>query len=158
MEVKEGDRVKVDYVLSVGGNVYDTSVEGIALESGVHNAEREYRPLVFEVGSDEMIRGLSNGVLGMSVGEEKEIVVAPSEGYGFYNPDYVRKLPRGMVERQGVDVSPGTKLMINTVKGAMVAVVTSLDESGVTFDLNHDLCDKTLHFKLVLKEILPKNL
>lgn len=156
MVVKEGDLVKVDYVLSIDGNVYDTSMEDVAENIGKKKFGKDYSPLVFEVGSRKIIKGLNGGVLGMSVGEKKEFIVSPSEGYGFYDEKRVQTLPRSLVERGGVDVTPGTRLMLNLRSGRVVAVVTELTEDDVTLDMNPDLCGKTLNFQVHLREILPK--
>ena len=69
MGVKKGDKVKVHYTgLLEDGSVFDSS-EG-------------KDPLEFTVGAGQMIKGFDNGVIGMEVGEEKEIKIPPEEAYG----------------------------------------------------------------------------
>jgi len=80
--------------------------------------------------------------------------VPPVEGYGHYDGTRVQTLPRRMIESKGVDVTPGTRLIIRTQKGSMVGVVSELGEDNVTLDFNPDLCDKTLQFQVFLREIL----
>ncbi len=154
LTAKDGDVVKIDYVLTVEGKVYDTSLADVAVEHEIHQPGREYAPLVFNVGSNEVIRGLNSGIVGMNVGERKDIVVSPVEGYGYYDGTRVQTLPRSMIERSGVDITPGTRLIIRTHKGSMVGIVSELGEDEVTLDFNPDLCDKTLQFQVFLREIL----
>jgi FKBP-type peptidyl-prolyl cis-trans isomerase 2 len=149
-----GNKVKIDYVLEVDGKVYDTSFLDVAKNSGIFNVDRHYGPLVFEVGSPSIIKGLNEGLEGMYVHEEKEIVVSPINGYGFRDESRIQTLPRKLIEKEEVDLTPGTKLRITTQNGVSVAVVTELTEDEVTFDLNPDLCDKTLKFKVFLRDIL----
>lgn len=154
MVVNVGDKVKIDYILKVDGKVYDTSFLDVAKNSDIFNFDRNYEPLVFEVGSPSIIKGLNEGVQGMYVNEEKEIVVSPMNGYGFRDEKRVQTLPRKLIEKGDVDLTPGTKLRITTQNGVSIAVVTELTEEDVTFDLNPDLCNKTLKFKVYLRDIL----
>ena len=94
LTAKDGDVVKIDYVLTVEGKVYDTSLVDVAMQHEIHQQGREYAPLVFNVGSNEVIRGLNRGIVGMNVGEKREIVVPPVEGYGHYDERGSRILPR----------------------------------------------------------------
>ena len=69
--VKQGDYVSVDYIGELeDGTVFDTSLEDVAVEAGIYNPNREYKPLEFTVGAGQMIAGFDSGVIGMAVGEE----------------------------------------------------------------------------------------
>merc|ERR550537_1072224 len=63
-----GCRIKVNYTLLGDGTVFDSS-EG-----------RE--PLAFVVGAGQMIPGFDRGVVGMQVGEAKELRLDPKDAYG----------------------------------------------------------------------------
>ncbi len=66
--IKKSDTISLDYTLNVDGQVVDSSAGK--------------QPLIFTVGSGQVIPGFDNGVIGMNVGEEKTFSVSPEEGYG----------------------------------------------------------------------------
>jgi len=65
--VKDGDTVRVDYWLTVDGNQIDSS-EGRG-------------PFEFTVGAGEVIPGFDKAVLGMTIGETKEVTVSGNDAY-----------------------------------------------------------------------------
>jgi FKBP-type peptidyl-prolyl cis-trans isomerase 2 len=89
-----GDVVKVDYIGRFeNGSIFDTSMEDVAKQAGIYDPRREYQPLVFTIGAGEMIKGFDRGVLGMKVGETKNITVLPEEGYGLLDERKIQKIP-----------------------------------------------------------------
>lgn len=64
-----GDVVTVHYILSVRGNVLESSYQ---LGS----------PITFQLGVGAVIPGFERGVLGMRVGGRRRVVVPPALGYG----------------------------------------------------------------------------
>jgi FKBP-type peptidyl-prolyl cis-trans isomerase 2 len=68
-----GDQITVDYWLTVDGELLETSTDS--------------QPLMFTIGGGQMIAGFESAVIGMKVGEEKEVSIPPAEAYGEINPD-----------------------------------------------------------------------
>lgn len=98
--VEIGDCVEVNYVgrYQVNNTVFDTSYEDVARAEGLYDPSRSYQPLkVFVDPNNNMstpsgyedysptILGFTKGLIGMSIGENKTIVVPPEEGYGTWN-------------------------------------------------------------------------
>lgn len=91
--VQPGDIVKVDYIGRLeNGSVFDTSIEEVAKDAGIYNPQRNYQPIQFKVGSGEMIEGFDKGVIGMKIGETKNITVAPEEGYGLRDEKRIQEI------------------------------------------------------------------
>ncbi len=82
MKAKTGDTVKVDYVGTAEGKMFDTSIKEEAEKGGIYNEQRPYEPLEFELGAGQMIAGFDKAVTGMAVGEEKTADLPPEEAYG----------------------------------------------------------------------------
>jgi FKBP-type peptidyl-prolyl cis-trans isomerase 2 len=89
-----GDTAKVDYTGRLAdGRVFDTSMWSVASNDALYpkslafelRSQSLYTPLTFTVGSGQLIKGFDNGVIGMTVGQTKVIVVPPSQGYGEMN-------------------------------------------------------------------------
>lgn len=102
-------------------------------------------PLVYLHGAKNIIVGLENELTGKAVGDAFDVTVEPSEGYGEYNADMVKVVPRDAFE--GVDkVEPGMVFTAQTEGGPMQLMVTGIEGDQVTIDPNHPLAGKVLHF------------
>ncbi len=73
LKVQDGQVVLMNYTLKVDGEVLDTSVG--------------HEPLEFLQGAGNIIPGLEQELYGMGIGESKNVVVAPEEGYGTIDPE-----------------------------------------------------------------------
>lgn len=92
--VKTGDNISVDYIGSLpDGKVFDTSIERVAKENNLFAPGREYKPLEFTVGKGEMIQGFDEGVIGMKVGETKNLTIPPEKAYGPSAPEMIQTYP-----------------------------------------------------------------
>lgn len=155
MPVEKGNIIKVDYIGSTDGKVFDTSLENVARENNIFNEKRPYEPLSFTVGAGQMIKGFDDAVLGMNKGEEKKVELKPEEAYGDYREDLIKEYPKEMFNKEGVELQPGFVLHIKTPQGLLIAKVKEIKDDKVVLDLNHELAGKTLTFKIFLREIKP---
>jgi len=137
---KNGDRVKVHYTGTFDdGEKFDSS-EG-----------RE--PLEFVVGSGSVIKGFETAVIGLSVGEERNVSINPEDGYGLRSEELVQELPlEGMKDAD--KFQEGMMLTLRDPEGSMMnARVAKIENNKMTLDLNHPLAGKTLNFSIKLVEI-----
>lgn len=91
--VKIGDNVSVDYVGTLNGNVFDTSIDSVAIENNLSISNKTYKPILFTVGKGQIIKGFEDGVVGMKVGESKTLVIPPEKAYGQKDPRLVKTIP-----------------------------------------------------------------
>jgi FKBP-type peptidyl-prolyl cis-trans isomerase 2 len=138
MAAKKGDIVKVDYVGKFdNGEVFDDS-------------KRHGAPLEFQLGAGEVVPGFEKAVEGMNIGEEKEVKIKPTEGYGERRKELEQKIPRKQLP---ADKEPkvGMMLAVPLPNGQKFpAKITEVSSESVTIDLNHPLAGKTLCFKIKL--------
>lgn len=101
-----GDTVQVNYIGRLtNGSVFDTSYEDVAREAGIYSFFREYSPLKFTLGDDEIIPGLEDAVDGMSVGENKTVTLSPEDAYGEWDPSKVEEMDRTQTSDRVEEVS-----------------------------------------------------
>jgi peptidylprolyl isomerase len=137
---KNGDTVKVHYTGKFDdGEVFDTS--------------RGSDPLAFTVGAGQVIPGFDQALVGMQVGETKEVVIPPDQGYGERVEELVQTIKRDQFNLGDVEPEIGMALEMNTPQGSVPLVITDLSETTVTLDANHPLAGENLHFALTLVEI-----
>ncbi len=142
MTVKKGDKVKIEYTGTLDdGTVFDTSVE--------HG-----KPLEFQVGDGQVIKGFEDAILGMKEGDEKEFSVEPSEGYGIHDPTLVQKVPKEIFPPEA-DLVPGLLFEAGLPTGEKVpATIKAIEDGIISVDLNHPLAGKKLNFKIKLSAIV----
>jgi peptidylprolyl isomerase len=138
---KKGDTVRVHYTGTLtDGSVFDSS-EG-----------RD--PLEFTLGSQMVIPGFENAVLGMQVGDSVSVTIPPEEAYGPHRAENVIELNRSQVPAH-IQPEIGMTLQLGTPDGqAIEVVITDLTETTLTLDGNHHLAGEALTFALDLVEIV----
>lgn len=136
MTIEEGKKVKVEYEGKFDdGTVFDSS-------------KKHGKPLEFEVGKGQVIKGFENAVKGMKKGDEKEVKITPEQGYGDKNPDLKQKIPKDQLPKDK-EVKPGMMLIVSSPDGQqMPATILNVDDKEVEIDLNHPLAGKNLNFNL----------
>ena len=78
--VQDGVVVSMEYTLHVDGKLLDSS-EGQG-------------PLQFLTGYGNIVPGLENEMVGMKIGDSKDVVVQPTEGYGEFDEEAFMEVPK----------------------------------------------------------------
>jgi FKBP-type peptidyl-prolyl cis-trans isomerase 2 len=141
MVIKNGDIIKVEYE----GRLEDRTIfDSTELQGG--------EPIKFEVGARMLIKGFDESVVGKNVGEEFEITLSPSEGYGEIDPLLVQTVSMDQLP-EDLDPEEGMMLGVGDANGThSMAWVKEVDEEFITLDMNHPLAGKILHFKIKILE------
>lgn len=155
MEVSDGDSVTIAYTGRLDdGTVFDTSDEGIAREAGLHEEtpDRTYKPLEVKVGSERVIPGVEEVLVGMEVGEKKTITVPPERAYGEHTTDRVASYDREAFDEMidGRELVEGFE--VETTDGLPGRVV-DFGAEEVTVDFNHELAGERLTFDIEVLDI-----
>ena len=142
-QAKAGDTVRVHYEGQLSdGTIFDSSLE------------RE--PIEFILGQDTVIPGFEQAVIGMEVGESKDVSIPPEDGFGEYSEDLVVNIEKSILPP---DINPelGMQLEVSAEEEEetpRVFAIADIAEDSVTLDGNHPLAGKEIAFKIELLEIL----
>lgn len=139
--VKDDAVVRMSYVLSVDGEVIDSSedIEGEAI--------------AFIQGIGQIIPGLEKALYGMKAGDTKHIEVEPAEAYGEVDPEAFVWVPREDFP-ETIPLEVGTVFEMREENEDMqLARISDLDEEQVHVDLNHPLAGKRLAFDVIIVDI-----
>ena len=139
--VQENMDVGLDYTLTVDGKVVD-STDGKS-------------PLHYVHGHGQIIPGLERQLVGLHVGDSKEVTVDPKDGYGPVDPAAIVEVKKDQLPK---DITPSAGLVLRGVNPdgrSFRASIKEVKESSVLLDLNHPLAGKTLVFKVKITEIKP---
>lgn len=110
-------------------------------------------PLPYLHGASNIVPGLERELEGLSVGDKKDVSVAPEEGYGVVNPAMIQAVPRDAFP-EDAEVAPGVQFLMQGEGGHPIPIwVTAVENDTVTIDANHPLAGQTLHFSIEVAAI-----
>ncbi|MBN1385894.1 peptidylprolyl isomerase [Candidatus Woesearchaeota archaeon] len=137
---KENDLVRVDYKGTLeDGKVFDTS-EG-------------RQPIEFKIGEHKVIRGFEDAVIGMKVGDKKDIRLSPEQAYGQRVDELMQEVPKAAFGDK-LDPEKGMTLALKAPTGQVIpATVVDVKDDKVKLDLNHPLAGRALNFSITLVSI-----
>jgi len=139
-EAKKGDKVKVHYT-------------GRLNDGAEFDSSKDREPLEFEIGSQQVIPGFENAVLGLKTGESVTVNIPSDDAYGPRLDEMVLKIEK---EKLPPDFNPelGQQFQLPQQNGQNVVVtVTDITDKQIELDANHPLAGKDLTFDIQLVEI-----
>ena len=141
MAAEAGNKVRVHYTGTLDdGTQFDSSRQG--------------DPLEFELGAGQVIPGFDQAVVGMEVGETKQVRIPEDDAYGPHNPEMMFTTDKSQFA-EGVEPQVGQQFQAETPDGQpLFLVVKDVNEEGIVMDANHPMAGKDLNFDLELMEIL----
>ncbi len=135
--VTSGDIVHLHYTGKFeDGTVFDSTEGG--------------NPLELVAGATDIIDGVSQGIIGLEVGESRTLTVSPDRGYGTRDEALAKRVPLDALP-QGIEV--GDRVSANTNGHEIVFQVTAIEGKEAVIDANHPLAGKTLVFQLSVHSI-----
>ncbi|MFC2143391.1 peptidylprolyl isomerase [Candidatus Aenigmatarchaeota archaeon] len=130
--VEAGNTIKVDYIGKLeSGEVFDTSVQEVGEEAGIGRGV--YEPLEFIVGSQQVIAGFDDAVIGMKIGDKKTVTILPEDGYGEYDENNVQQLSRERILDMIYELD---KTLESLPVDTFVMAFQTTPEEGGTAELN----------------------
>jgi FKBP-type peptidyl-prolyl cis-trans isomerase SlyD len=135
--VQNGIVVLLDYTLTVDGEEMDAG------------------PIQYLHGHNNIISGLEAALVGMIIGESRDVQVSAVDAYGEYDESNVVKITRASFPPD-FEIKLGHPLRIRDESGHIFnGTVTALDEDDIEFDMNHPLAGKDLFFKTTIVDLRP---
>ena len=141
---KAGDTVGVYYTGTLdNGKVFDSNVNDT--------------PLVFTLGSGQMIPGFDKAVTGMAVGDTKTVFIPVDQAYGPYHPELVTTVNRS-ANFSVTNPYIGEILTVENpdTQATTEVKIINVTPSTVTVDANFLLAGQNLTFAIKLVSINPK--
>src|ERR1700723_1370557 len=110
--------VSLDYTLhDEDGDLLDSGDPG---EDGDDESDRGH-PIDYVHGYGMLVPGLEAALVGLEIGDEREIVVSAEEGYGEHDEDLVLEVERSEFPDPG-KVAPGDEFLAESPDGDAVPV------------------------------------
>lgn len=139
-----GDRVRVGYSRRLPGL------------TGVRRS-RENK-CEFMVGSRDTFSTLSLGVVGMALGDRRQLSVPPAEAYGTVEARLIRHIPRAQLpERLIIYVGKRLRGIHKLARRSRRVTVVEIGADSVTVDGNHPLAGRVIALDVRLLAITSQN-
>lgn len=140
-QAERGDRIEVHFIGTVDN--------GAIFES--YDADS---PLHLTLGNHEIFPALEKEIIGMHIGEVKNILIKASEAYGPRQTENIVVVHRSLFPEEQTIVI-GQKLAIQFADGEQrIMLVINVTNDDITLDGNHPLAGLDLTFALKLADIL----
>ena len=132
-----GTRAKIHYTVKLqGGKTVGSSKGG--------------QPLSFTIGRGKVFKKLEEGIIGMKVGDVREIDIAPEDAYGVRDDTKVMMLERSKVEAN-IELQKGRVMQYRSETQEVVnLLVLDVNDETVTVDANHPLAGEKLTYTVHL--------
>lgn len=136
----------------MGEKIHTGSVVHILYKGGAKGEKTlddrsEGEPLRVMIGDMKLPRGIEEALVGMEVGQEKQLEIPPELGYGAYQEQLAQWYPKHLID-EGYTLKVGDVLFhTNPEDGRrQPAFVTELTDDNVRIDFNHPFAGKTLDY------------
>ena len=104
--------------------------------------------LQFIVGHGNIISGLEREMIGMKVGDSKDVVIQPADGYGEFDEEAFMEVPRSAFPKD-IPMEEGSELSVRDDSGqSRYARIDAVNGDNVTLNFNHPLAGDELHFNV----------
>ncbi len=137
--ITEGSQVSIEYTL--------TLADGTEVATNIGD-----EPLVYKHGSDEILPKLEEALVGLSVGDTKDVKLSAEDGYGPIHDDAFRDVETDQIPEDARNV--GALLVTETPDGDQLTVrVHEIAGATTTLDFNHPLAGQELRFAVKITAV-----
>lgn len=139
MSVKGWVTVQIDYTTSLlDGTIIETTTDK--------------KPLEFIVGKNQVIKGIDKAVIGMEVGEKKEILLKPGDAFGNVKPSLIKEIDRNNLPNN-LRIGDRFKVRLRNNKTSSVMLLDYIGDKAM-IDFNHPLAGKAIKIEIEIKKII----
>jgi FKBP-type peptidyl-prolyl cis-trans isomerase SlyD len=112
----------------------------------------------FVTGYNQVIPGLERRLVGLSEGDEAEIIVSPDEGFGRYDPDQIQEKTFAEFP-EGKNLEEGRWALATNPQHRVTFGYLVLEKKpdSVVLDYNHPLAGKALVYQVKVEKVREAN-
>ncbi|MFX1475161.1 MAG: peptidylprolyl isomerase [Promethearchaeota archaeon] len=145
--VEVGDFILVDLIgyTQEDNQLFDTTREDIARQEDVYSDEEVYQPRLVIVGQAWVPLGVDEALVGMKVGETKQLILPPEKAFGLRDPKRVQILPKAKIKSEH-KIVPGMRVRLGSQSG----IIRRVGGGRVTVDFNHVLAGRAVRYEITL--------
>jgi len=142
---------------SVQNNIVVSMEYTLHVDNEEIDSSKGQDPLQFLAGHGNIISGLEREMMGMQVGESKDVVIQPADAYGEFDDQAYMDVPRKEFPAD-MQIEEGSELTVRDDSGqSRYARIDAIDGDTVRLNFNHPLAGDELHFHIKVVAIREPN-
>ena len=155
MAINDGDFVRVNFTgkIKETDDVFDTTFEEVAIEAGLYDENKTYKPIPIVVGGNHLLPAIEEEITGLEEGDSKHIEVDSENAFGSRDPSLIQLVPMKEFRKQGMNPVPGMRISSEGATGKILTV----NGGRVKVDFNHELAGKDLIYDVEVCEVIEDN-
>ncbi len=139
LAITEGHTVAIHYSLTLQ-------------DGGVTEDTQGGEPLVFVQGEHAVPPGLERELEGLRAGDERELILAPADGFGDVDPALEQTVDRTLFPA-GVELEPGMSFAAQGSNGATPVWIKEAEGDKVVVTQNHPLAGQSLMYRVRVVDV-----
>ena len=121
-------------------------------DGAVAEDTRGGEPYVFVQGERSLPPGLERDLVGLRAGDERELTLAPADGFGVVDPKLERTVERSMVPT-GVELEAGMSFGAESAHGVTQVWIKDVSGDEVVVTQNHPLAGQSLTYRVRVVDV-----
>ncbi|MDP2906571.1 MAG: peptidylprolyl isomerase [Nanoarchaeota archaeon] len=152
MKLKNGDFILLDYTGKIKDSkqVFDTTSEQTAKDSGVHQKGAKYKPAMVCVGEGDVLKGLDEDLVGKEVGKSYIVEISPEKGFGKKDAKLMKIVNTNMFLKNNINPVPGLQVNVDN----LIGTIKTVSGGRTIIDFNHPLAGKNLVYEFNVLKIV----
>jgi peptidylprolyl isomerase len=150
MPFEKDDFILIDYVAKVKetGEVFDTTIEGVARKEKLYKEDEIYEPKLVTVGEGWVLKPLDESLSNLELNKATPIEIPPEKAFGNRDPEKVRLMPLRRLTTKGITPQLGMRVEID----GKLAVIRTMGAGRVQLDFNPPLAGKTIIYEVTVQK------
>jgi FKBP-type peptidyl-prolyl cis-trans isomerase 2 len=140
--------------MDIGSNTMVTMDYKVSKEDGeILESSEKTGPIDIVYGVGSIVPGLEREMIGMKIGDKKNVTVSPAEAYGERSDEAVGNVPRDSFPKEPA-LEVGMMFNMRKQDGQILfATIMEIMEEELKMDFNHPLAGETLKFDIEIKDV-----
>ena len=134
--ISKGKKVRIAYNLTVDGKL----IKSI-------NASKPFR---YIQGKREISQGFQKALQGLKIGDRKQFILSPKEGYGLENPKSFMEMPKSRFLKKDHFIG---REITSAKDGKFLATVKEVKKDTLVLNFNHPFAGKKLDYEVLVVAI-----
>jgi len=154
MKLKKHDFIEIEYTGRIkDGDVFDTTDEKTAKESGLNTENARFGPVVICLGENHVLPGIENKIIGSDLGNFKVDLTAEN-AFGKKSAKLLKLMPMKVFKKQDIQPFPGLEVNIDNQYG----IVRTVSGGRVIVDFNHPLSGHDVSYEVKVNKKITSTL
>src|SRR3989338_8178352 len=151
--INKKDFIELEYKGKIKGTdeVFDTTSEKVAKDSGIYSKGAQFKPVTIIVGEGQLVKGIDNDIIGKEPNKEYDLDLKQEDAYGSKNAKYIQLISTAKFLKQQIQPMPGLQVNID----GRVGTIKTVSGGRTLVDFNHPLAGKELSYMYKIIKVKP---